>query len=438
MMIEQRDGLETFQAFLWSLYGQMGEGDALHKLRVKAWDHFLSLGLPTRKNDVYRYVKLRSFFAVDYEPSFAAEIEASSLEPHILPECRQSVLVFVNGHYSARLSRLEALPKRVVVTSMADAMRTYGGFITSRWISALKDEADPFAAINAALHHEGVFVYVPPKTNIEVPLQILNVIDAQDKSLWVLPRLQTFVGSQSQLGIVSTQAVLSGLNYAFNMVSDIAVEEDAHVRYVQIVDLADTRVWHFDALRVTQKKNSTFKTIQGNEGSATVRFDYRVTLSGENAEVSLNGVCMLTGKNESHNHVLIEHQAPFCRSNQLFKSALDEMSHSSFEGKILVRQAAQKTEAFQLNNNLLLSDRANAESKPNLEIFADDVKASHGSTIGQLDDEQIFYLKTRGFNESVAKNLLVYGFCQEVLDMIWIPSLHDRQKLNALDFYTKR
>jgi ABC-type transport system involved in Fe-S cluster assembly, permease component len=390
MITEQREGNEVFQAFLWSLYGELGESDQLQKVRAKAWDHFLGLGLPTRKNDVYRYIRLRSFFAGSYEKSAVTAVTAEMIEQYILPECRQSVLVYVNGHYAPALSKVEALSKRVVAVPLAEAMRTYGGFLNSRWTASLKDEADPFAAINAALHRNGLFLYLPPKTSVEVPVQILNVIDANDAAMYVMPRLQAFVGAQSEINIVSTQALISGTKYAFNMVADIAVEDEAHVRYTQTAELADSAIWHFDAVRSTLKRNSTFKTICATQGSATVRYDYRVALIGENAEASLNGVWMLAGKNEAHTHVLVDHQAPHCRSMQLYKGALNDTSRSSFEGKILVRQAAQKTEAFQLNNNLLLSDRANADSKPNLEIFADDVKASHGSTVGQLDADQIF------------------------------------------------
>jgi Fe-S cluster assembly protein SufD len=150
----------------------------------------------------------------------------------------------------------------------------------------------------------------------------------------------------------------------------------------------------------------------------TTRHDYRVAMSGENSEALLHGLLTLKDRREAHNNILIDHQAPHCRSNQLFKGVLSDVSRSSFEGKILVRQEAQKTEAFQLNNNLLLSERANADSKPNLEIFADDVKASHGATIGQLNAEHLFYLKTRGLRDIEAKKLLVNGFCREILDLI--------------------
>lgn len=425
MMTEQKEAESVFQSFLWSLYGQIEPSDSMQKLRVKAWEHFLKLGLPTRKNDVYRYIHLRSFFANAYEPSKITEIAASVIDEHVLPECKQSVAVFINGEFSSQHSRLSAIPKNVSIESLSEGMKTYGNFLSNQSTKSLRDETDPFAAINAALHPDGLFLYIPPKTIFDVPLQLLNIIDARQTPMYIVPRIQVFAGMQSEISIVSTQAVLSGDHYAFNMVTEISIEDDAHVHYTQSTCNLKKNIWHFDALRATLKRDSTLKTVNATTGSETARFDYRATLTGPNAEALLNGVWMLSGKNEAHTHVIIDHQAPNCRSMQLFKGALSDLSRSSFEGKILVRQAAQKTEAFQLNNNLLLSDRANADSKPNLEIFADDVKASHGSTVGQLDNEQIFYMKTRGFSDAEAKNLLVYGFCEEVIEMIPIPSLHD-------------
>ena len=425
MITEQKEETESFQTLLWSLYGQSGINESLSKLRAKAWDRFLEIGLPTRKNDLYRYVKLRNFFSSSYEASLVTNISPQTIEEHLLPECRGSTIVFINGHFSPSLSRLEALPKRVVISSIPDAMGTYGAFLNNQWSKSLKEELDPFVTINAALHRDGVFFYFPPKTIIESPIQLLNIIDAGTTPMFVVPRLQAFAGAQSQISFVSTQVVLSGEKYAFNMVADIAIEEDTHVSYTQTSTDLPNNLWHFDALRAVLKRNSTLKTVYVTCGSETARFDYKVTLTGENGEASLNGVWMLSDKNETHTNVLIDHQAPYCRSLQLFKGSLNDTSNSAFEGKILVRQAAQKTEAFQLNSNILLSDGASANSKPNLEIFADDVKASHGSTVGQLDEDQIFYMKTRGFNEQSAKAILVYGFCQEVVNMVTIPSLHD-------------
>ncbi len=423
-----------FQALLESRYGQFEPGDVLQKLRDRAWGHFLGLGLPSRSNDIYRYLRLTNFFSRNYEFGQPLELSPLAIAPHVLAECRQSVLVFVNGYFMPQLSCMEAIPKRMAVTTLIDAMRTYGSFINSQSTKAIKEETDSFAAINTALQCDGLFIYLPPKTVVETPIQLLNIIDAKSTPMLIMPRLQAFIGAQSQLSLVSTQAVLSGDSYAINMVADIAIEEDAHVQYTQVACGSSDDVWHFDALRSQLKRNSTLKTVAVTDGAATVRHDYRVALCGENADVHLNGVWMLQGKKEAHVHVFVDHQAPHCTSMQLFKGALNDFSRSAFEGKIMVRQAAQKTEAFQLNNNLLLSDRAHADSKPNLEIFADDVKASHGATVGQLDSEQVFYMKTRGFSEAAAKNLLVYGFCQEVIDKITVPSVYDSMRKRAQNY----
>lgn len=424
----------NFHAFLEKLYGQFEPSDILHKLRMKAWDHFLELGLPSRSNEVYRSIKLRLLYAHDYQASILSEVSEDSVKTHILPECSQSVLVFVNGHYVPALSRTEGLPKRMVISTTAEAMRTYSGFLNSQWAKALKEETDPFAAVNRALHRDGLFLYLPPKTVVETPIQILNIVDSQATPMFIMPRIQGFVGAQSQVAVISTQAVLSGTNYGINMLVDMAVEEDAHVQYTQIATDCSDGIWQFEALRATLKRNSTLKTIAVTDGAATVRNDYHVILAGENSEVQLNGVWMLKGKKEAHVNILIDHQAPNCRSMQLFKGVLNDTSRSSFDGKIIVRQLAQKTEAFQLNNNLLLSDHANADSKPNLEIFADDVKASHGATVGQLDKEQIFYMKTRGFSDAQAKNLLVFGFCEQVINLIKVASAYQSMRQLAQEY----
>lgn len=431
MMAEQSlTEQETFQALLWNLFGQMNQDDPLYKLRVKAWERFLELGLPGHKDDVFRYIRLRNFFAKQYETAPIGTVKPEEIAPHVLPECAQSVLVFANGRYSPSLSRTQALPKRLMIQPLHEAVRTYSNFLNSQWTKVLKEEVDPFAVLNLALHEQGAFLYLPPKTIVDAPIQILNFVQTTESAPLIFPRLQLFVGSQSELSLVSTHA-LSGSDYAMNAVMDIAIEDDAHVSYVQSDCGKSDQVWHFDGLRAQVKRNASLKTIAVTDGAATVRYDYRIVLVGENCEVSLNGVWMLYGKREAHVHVLVDHQAPYCRSMQLFKSALEDVSRSGFEGKILVRQAAQKTEAFQLNNNLLLSENAHADSKPNLEIFADDVKASHGATVGQLDKEQIFYMKARGLSESAAKNLLTYGFYKEVIDLITIPSLHEQLNQQA-------
>jgi Fe-S cluster assembly protein SufD len=274
---------------------------------------------------------------------------------------------------------------------------------------------------------DGIFIYVPPKTVIEGPLQILNLISSSEYPSLIQPRLQLFLGSCSELQLVHSPLFLAETGHFLNSVADFSIEDNARLKYIQITHRMPSPIWNFEAVRASLKSSSSFQSVHLGHGCAALRSDYRVTLKGENAETDLSGLWKLKQKREAHAHVLIEHQAPHCHSMQLFKNVLADLSRSSFEGKILVRREAQKTEAFQLNNNLLLNEGAMANSKPNLEIFADDVKASHGATVGQLDLEELFYLKARGLSSQAAQQLLIHGFCQEVIDKIGIPSL--RQKL---------
>jgi len=414
---------ETFKNFLDTEFSTIDPSDPLHKLRLKAIQRAKELGLPTRKTEVYRYIKLRHLYAQNFGKADQPTISAEQMNDFVLPECANSFLVFINGNFNSELSNTSALPSKVVISTLQGAARTYSTLLNNQWTQSLKEESDPFAAINAAIHGEGAFIYIPPKTVVEAPIQILHLMDSTGQTLLFMPRINVYVGTQAQATFAATNHYQSQNEYLVNQVAEFVIEEDAHINYIQNLTEVPTDVWHVDAVRVILKRNSTFKSTAVTEGSATVRTDYRVILAGENSEVFLNGVWMLEDKNESHVNVYIEHQAPRCRSNQLFKGVLNDFSRSSFEGKIMVRQAAQKTEAFQLNNNIILNDHAHADSKPNLEIFADDVKASHGATVGQLDTEQLFYMKTRGFPEKAAKNLLIFGFCEEVIERISLESL---------------
>lgn len=435
MMAELGLEQKIFTTLLERHLAAIDQEDALQKARQKAWNQFLERGLPTKKTEPYRYIKLRHLFSQNYECPESATISPGQMDSHIYPECQQSALVFVNGQYHPHLSRTQALPSQVVVSTLQEATKTFGAFFNNYWAKSLKEEDDAFAIINRALHRQGAFVYIPPKTTVEAPIQVLNVVTGQDPL--VMPRVNLFVGAQSDVKVVSTLSQSASDGYFVNQVSDFVLDEDAHVHYTQILQGEHPQGWHFEAVRAHLKRQSTLKTVCVTDGAMTVRTDYRVSLAGENAEALLNGVCLLGDKREAHTHIFIDHQAPNCRSYQLFKNVLNDFSRSSFEGKIMVRQAAQKTEAFQLNNNLLLSDHAHADSKPNLEIFADDVKASHGATVGQLDLEQLFYMKTRGFPEAAAKNLLIYGFAEQVIEMIPLASLRESISKRVQRYLTK-
>lgn len=410
---------------LKAMYEAMPATDVLKRSRTQAWERFTALGLPTRQLEVYRYVRLlRHLYEGTYLGPKPTTLTAQQVLPHVARECRSSYLVFVNGVFEPHLSDTSELHPKISIADLEQASHSYGAFLHNSWTQGLKEETDPLAALNAALHPKGIFIYVPPQCVSDVPLQVLHFVDGEQ--LLALPRVQIIVGKESNLTYVSETIHLSGAGTVSNQVCDLTLEENAQVHLVQISRRLPTDGWHFDAIRARLKRHSQLKVVSFTDGAMTVRTDYRVLLTGEGADACLNGVWMLDEKREAHANVLIEHQAPHCRSNQLYKGVLADFSRSSFEGKILVQRPAQKTEAYQLNNNLLLSDKANADSKPNLEVFADDVKASHGATVGQLDDEQLFYLQTRGIWAAEAKNLLVAGFAKEVVDLISVPSIRER------------
>jgi Fe-S cluster assembly protein SufD len=402
---------ESFFQLLHQHHSLLSKSDPLFLLKEKAWNRLVERGLPSKKEEAYRYIKLRQLFSKNYLPQTPKK---PILAPSPIPECSQSYITLVNGVYAPELSNTKGIPSKVVILPFQEAMRSYGTFLQNSWAKMLKEERDALALCNAALHPQGLFIYIPPKTVIETPIELIH-ITTHDQPFLSMPRINIFAAPQSELSLVSSHITLEGKEHFMNQVIEIAIEEDAHVHYAKTVCDEPVDSWHFESFRATLKRNASLKTVQMTQGSATVRHDYHVALLGENAEVFLNGLWMLDNESESHTHVFIDHQFPHCQSHQLFKGVLNGMSRSSFEGKIMVRQEAQKTLAYQMNPNLLLSERAHADSKPNLEIFADDVKASHGATVGQLDQDQLFYLRTRGLTESESTNLLVYGFCEEVI-----------------------
>lgn len=427
MMTSNDSKREQFQEKLEKLY-ESSSTDNLSKLRRFGWERFTEMGLPTKKQEVYQYIKLRNLFGKELAFPTSHSLSKEVIQKHLYKECQNAYLTFVNGEYLEELSDRTGISDKVVIADMTEAARTYGAFLNNHLTKVMKEESDPFAAINIALHKKGLFLYIPPTTTVEEPIQILNFVTEESENALLSPRLQLFAGKSSIINLYASTVHLGGSNTSINQLSDFSLDENANVTFTQISLDHGSSTWHFDAVRATLKRNSRFKSVAVTEGAATYRNDYHVTMTQEGAEAELDGVWMLKDKLESHTNILIDHKAPHCNSRQMFKGVLRDVAKSSFEGKILVRQAAQKTDAFQLNNNLLLDPHAHADSKPNLEIFADDVIASHGATVGRLDEEQMFYIKSRGFSDEEAKNLLIYGYCKEVIERISLPSLFETLK----------
>ncbi len=408
--------MTSFHHRLEQQYQTLVCDDGLEPIRQKAWNHFQSLGLPDKHLEVWRSVKLRKLYDKILHSSHEVKISVEEVMSKILPGFEKRCLVFLNGKFNRELSSLEEIEDRVAITTLGQAQQSYGGFLSHCWIHAIKEEKDPFAVLNAALGIEGAFLYIPPKVLVKKSVQILSIQSTAAPTL-IQPRIHVFAGKQARIELVSTTHVINDGNVC-NGSFHFSVEEGARVSLNQLNYQMPLNHWQLESVRANLKRDSYFSAVNITNGSETVRCDYKTSLLGENGEVNLSGLSVLSENREAHTNVLVNHQAPYCRSNQLFKGILKDISRSSFEGKIYVHQRAQKTDAFQLNNNLLLSERAHAFSKPNLEIFADDVKASHGATVGQLEKEHLFYLKTRGYSHQEAQRLLVRGFYFEIIHLI--------------------
>jgi len=317
-------------------------------------------------------------------------------------------IVFVNGYFSPQLSMI---PNDVICLPLDEAFRSYGLFLQNRWARSLATENDSFALFNAAEHGKGAFVYVPP--SIKASLHIVHIFTTTTCSS---PRLEITLGKNAELALIQT-IVSQESSFCCNGVMDLSLDMGSMVRFLTIQSLS-SEAKLFSSLRATLKRDSKLETLTLTEGSAALRNRFFVELAEENSQCSIKGLAMLTDKRSLKIDAFVEHAAPHCTSSQHFKTLLAKDSKANFEGNIYVRPIAQKTVAYQLNNCLHLSETAKSSAKPNLEIFADDVKASHGATAVQLSSEELFYFRSRGLSVKEAKILLAQGFCNEMIDAV--------------------
>ncbi len=393
--------------------------------RAKAWKRLLQIGWPDKKNEAFTYVPMRQLYSLEYPLAESISIDPDLIDAYILPECKESVIVFVDGSFSQQLSCVSALPLSVAIRSLQEAQKgSYASFLQRRYQQRLEIEEDPFVLLNLAMNHEGAFIFIPPHIELACPIQCLFVYTQRNASSF--PKVQIAAGAHSKLSLITTSAYLNGADKGLSSaLIDIGLDEGSYFSHTVSTD-NPADVWGFYAVRASLKKKSKLDCKNLVTGGKNSRQDYRFTLVGEGADACVTGLGFLEKNQQAHVHVIVDHQAPSCTSNQFFKTVLSDVSRSSFTGKILVRQQAQKTQAYQLNNSLLLTEGTIANSKPGLEILADDVKASHGATVSQLDEDQLFYLKTRGLSQETAKHLLVLGFCNDIVDRIETPSVKNQ------------
>ncbi len=377
----------------------LAQNDPLSSWRRKYWDRFRELGSLDFRGEAFQYVPLQHLVL----PRPAEYNSDVTVDESLLK------IVFIDGFFSPDHS---LFPDDVVCLPLDLAMKSYGAFLQTRMIRTIREEKDPFAALNGAFLGRGAFLYVPPRKEFLKKIVVEHILTSPDMAT---PRLMIYLGKGAKVEIV--ERFCGKEIYFVNSCVDIVLDEGASLR-MKTSHVEGKRGHLFRALRADLKKESRFILQLYSEGSEVARHSLRIQLLEEQAEALLQGVTALQNQAQNHIHAVVEHLAPSCRSRQHFKALLKDQTRSSFEGKIYVHPLAQKTESYQLSNNLLLSDQAIAFAKPNLEILADDVKASHGATVSQIDEESLFYLRSRGLSQEEAKRCLTESFLYELKECL--------------------
>jgi Fe-S cluster assembly protein SufD len=419
--------VEAYRAF--AANGAAGAPAWLKQLRDGGIARFGELGFPTTKQEAWRFTSVARLIETrfDLAPAPGTRHPApSDIEPFILGAGPR--LVFVNGHFTPTLSHVAGLPAGVRVESLAHALATDPERVREHLGKYAGFQDRPFAALNTAFARDGAFVCVPSNVTVEEPIQLLFVATPGGQAggeggarLVAHPRNLIVIEREARASVVETYATLGGAHWT-NAVTEIVAADGARADCYRVQRESD-QAYHVAVTEVHQGRDSIVNVHTVAFGGALSRHDLRGTLAGPGGYLILNGLYLLAGEQHADHHTAIDHAAPHCESHEYFNGVLDGRSRGVFNGRIIVRPGAQKTDSKQTNNNLLLSADAHADSQPQLEIYADDVKCTHGSTVGPLDPRALFYLRSRGMGEAAARRLLTYGFAAEILGRMEITPL---------------
>lgn len=404
--------------------------ESLRERRENAFRAFELVGLPTHKDEEFKYLSLRSLDEVRFTPAYGAFVERSEIAPTPLGELDAITVTFVNGQYAPELSSEDILPKGVFVGPLAtgfealpEVIDQYLGKVATQEGKLGSTNDDRFVHLNTAYLGEGAFVYVPKGVAIERPIHLQFLTKADHGPIATFPRILVVLEENAQAKLVESYIGLGGVSFT-NAVTEVVLGKYAlleHTRFQQ----ENSQGVHISITGAHQESDSNFTHNSANLGGQIVRNDVNVWSGGEHTETSLNAANLGTGEQVVDNHTRIDHATPNCHSFETYKSILRDRSTGVFNGKIFVYEDAQKTDAKQTNQAILLSPTATMNTKPQLEIFADDVKCTHGATIGQLREDALFYLRARGIPKAQAQSLLVYAFAAEVFEKITIDSVRE-------------
>ncbi len=415
--------IKQFDEFEKSLNGE--KTSEFHQLRKSAINNFEKINLPTLKDEEWRHTDISSLLNHSFSPDYKKEkVSQKVISKFLFDKLEHSLLVFVNGAYSPELSKLIDIPKGVIVESLAEAIKNNNPIVKKHLGNYAKNENFFFTTLSSAFIKDGAFIYVPDGKLVEDPIHIIFYTKASDKKVLTQPRNLFVAGKNSQVSIIEHYVSDKEDIYFTNAVTEIVTDENAIVDHTKLQE-ESSRAFHIARMEVDQERSSNFASHLISLGAEISRNDFNARFNDEGSECMLNGLFMINNGQLFDAHTMIDHAKPHCNSYEHYKGILQDKARGVFNGKVMVRPDAQKTNAFQENNTILLSDDAVMNTKPQLEIFADDVKCSHGATIGKLNDEAKFYLKSRGIGEESATAILIHAFASDVITTIKIPALRD-------------
>lgn len=399
----------------------------INSFRGPAIEKFRELGIPTKKNETYRYTNLDTFFnhdfrnyfmptATDFRKAEEFRCDVTDLDAH--------GIVLLNGFYPTITDKLRKLPGGIWIGSLNEAAKKFEDKIAEHYGRYAIADGDGLVHLNTAMASDGVFIYVPEGVVLKKPIQIIDLVSS-DEDIFNQHRNLIIVGKNAEATLIVCDHTLSPQKFLTNAVTEIFVGENSHFDIIRVQNE------HNNAGKIThtfihQERSSNASSNNITLHGGLVRNSTHHYLGGEGAECQSLGLYLADKFQHVDNYVNVDHAVPNCTSNQLFKGVLDDMATGAFNGRIYVHKGAQGTMAYQKNNNILLTDDAKMDSKPQLEIYADDVKCSHGATVGQLDGNALFYLQSRGINKKEARLMLMFGFAHEVIQNIKVEPLRDR------------
>lgn len=384
-------------------------GTGFKQVRAAGKEAFQAQGFPTNKSEEYKFTAISKKIEQsiqNFAPAAPFEVTAEQVKANVLEGYAGDVLVFANGHFQPTLS---SSIEEVEVSLLSEKADTALGSIA-------KPEKDPFCALNQSSFEGGIFISVPKKAQVQKPIMFLNFFKANAGQV-IQPRVWIEAGDFAEVTFINHSVNLSDTPYFVNKVVEVKGGINTQIRYYKLQNEGKNAI-EVSNIETDLQKDGRFTSVNISLSGEMVRNNLTINILGSNSEGNMYGLYLLNGKSHVDNHTNVDHTVPHCESNELYKGVLADSSRGVFNGKIFVRQDAQKTNAFQQNNNILLSEDATVNTKPQLEIWADDVKCSHGCTTGQLDEEALFYLQARGIAKDQARGLLLYAFAGEVLEHI--------------------